>query len=78
MISCGLPIDENKDNERKPIRGYNFSYVKPTPLDNVRIGSLSVPCMKWIGMQNFKDPEVLSGNKLLEGSKPISHCYCGH
>ena len=78
VISCGLPIDENKENNLKQVRGFNFSYVTPTPLDNVRIGSLSDPCMKWIGMEEFKDAEVLSGNKLLKGSKPIAHCYCGH
>ena len=22
--------------------------------------------------------ELLSGNKLFEGSQPFSHCYCGH
>lgn len=83
----GLPIDENRKNELKKVRGYNYSRVTPTPLENVRTLSLSSDCMKWIGLGSFSTQqayknvrlaELLSGNMLFEGSKPISHCYCGH
>jgi uncharacterized protein YdiU (UPF0061 family) len=81
----GLPIDENKKNDLKQVKGFNYSYVTPTPLDNVRIASLSAPCMQYLGLkmpstpQEHKDlAELLSGNKLFNDSHPISHCYCGH
>ena len=73
------------------MRGCNYSKVVPTPLENVRVGSLSEPCMKWIGLKMPKLDqgskasgeakelaELLSGNKLFEGSEPFAHCYCGH
>lgn len=81
----GLPIDPSKKNELKQVKGYNFSRCTPTPLDNVRIGSLSKDCMNWIGLgavaedtSNGTLADLLCGNRLFEGSNPISHCYCGH
>ena len=81
----GLPIDESKDESQRQVKGYNYSRVTPTPLENVRIVSLSKDCLKWIGMQGFEQKagekdfaEVLAGNTLFPGSKPLSHCYCGH
>jgi uncharacterized protein YdiU (UPF0061 family) len=81
----GLPVDENKDNTAKQVRGFNFSKVTPTELANVRIASLSPACFEWLGveMPQTEDEkkaaaELLSGNVLFEGSEPFSHCYCGH
>ena len=40
--------------------GFNYSRVKPECLNNVSIGALSEPCMKWIGI---KMPDDLSTEK---------------
>ena len=37
----GLPIDENKENSLKQVKGFNYSKVTPTPLKNVSISSMS-------------------------------------
>ena len=41
IFASGLPIDENPKNEMKPIRGFNYSKVTPTPIEEPYIGSLS-------------------------------------
>ncbi len=33
----GLPIDENKENTTKKVRGFNYSKVIPTQLKNVSL-----------------------------------------
>ena len=85
VFKYGLPVDENTSNERQQVRGYNYSKNKPTSLKNVRIGALSKPCMKYIGLQipngNEQEKELaelLSGNQKFDESISFSHCYCGH
>lgn len=81
----GLPIDESKDESQRQVRSFNYARVTPTPLENVRIVSLSPDCLNWIGMDGWQQKveagqlaSLLSGNTLFPGSKPLSHCYCGH
>jgi serine/tyrosine/threonine adenylyltransferase len=83
--SFGLPFDENVEKKLAQVRGKNYSKVKPTPLEQVRIVSLSKPAMDWLGMpiptsaeEKQGLAERLSGNELFEGSDPFAHCYCGH
>ena len=33
----GLPIDENKENALKKVKGFNYSKVTPTQLKNVSL-----------------------------------------
>ena len=71
---------------QKQVKGANYSYVTTTPVLNPRIISLSekvlndtVEVTKDEIMQNEDEwAQILSGNVLLEGSRPIAHCYCGH
>jgi uncharacterized protein YdiU (UPF0061 family) len=75
---------EQKDNNPQLTPNCNYSKVKPTPLSNPRLVSISGIACKILGIDKKEveeDPEtpfVISGNKLLEGSEPISHCYCGY
>ena len=86
IINFGLPIDENKENNIKKVKGFNYSKVTPTKLKNVSLSCLSSSCMKWIGLhkENYSKEdkkllaELLCGNKIFNQSIPISHCYCGH
>eukprot|EP00347_Sterkiella_histriomuscorum_P006137 403353926 len=81
-------IDENPGNKIRQVPGYVYSKVTPTPLKNPCIVSLSPKCLELLDlkyddiMQNDKFKklyaELFSGNKLLQGSIPISHNYCGH
>jgi uncharacterized protein YdiU (UPF0061 family) len=62
----------------------NYSKVLPTPLKNPRLLCLSKQCANFLGYDSEKlaedkeTPEYLAGNKIVEGSQPIAHCYCGH
>jgi len=49
VYKFGLPT-ENKPNNTRQVKGFNYSKVMPTPLNNVRIGVLSKPCLEWMGV----------------------------
>eukprot|EP01116_Phalansterium_solitarium_P010806 TRINITY_DN260_c2_g1_i1.p1 TRINITY_DN260_c2_g1~~TRINITY_DN260_c2_g1_i1.p1 ORF type:complete len:664 (+),score=178.54 TRINITY_DN260_c2_g1_i1:1178-3169(+) len=79
-----LPIDQVADNYvRGNVSGAVFSRVTPTPVSNPRLVCWSPPAMSLIDLaeDQAKQPEFVeyfSGNKLLAGSAPAAHCYCGH
>jgi len=82
-------LDPNpSNNASRQVKGFCFSRVTPTPLDNPRIGALSSSALKLIGL-DAKDitvseeskkrfAEYMCGNSLMPGSEPFSHNYCGH
>jgi uncharacterized protein YdiU (UPF0061 family) len=78
-----LFVVEQKDNSPIQTPGCNYSVVFPTPLSNPRLVSISEIACKILDIdkkETIEDPDTslyLSGNKLLQGSVPISHCYCG-
>lgn len=79
---------ETPEDGRKPrpVRGYNYSRVAPTAIEQPFIGALSEPCMQMIGlsqerirqMDKTRLAEFLCGNKTSQGCVPLSHCYCGY
>ena len=77
-------IHDQNENKPKQTPKCNYSKVNPTSLLNPRIVSISQIACKILDLdhnQVCEDPETslyLSGNKVLEGSIPISHCYCGY
>lgn len=80
-----MQVEPEEKPKLRKVRGYNFSRVQATPLENVKLAAISVDCFRWLGL---KEPgsrhdqqvlaQILSGNRVLEGSVPLSHCYCGH
>jgi uncharacterized protein YdiU (UPF0061 family) len=62
----------------------NYTKVLPTPLKNPRLICLSKQCAYFLGYDYHKlkedkeTAEYLAGNKIVEGSTPIAHCYCGY
>jgi len=64
--------------------GTVFSRLKPTPLKNPVLVSLSPEALQLIDLSpeviqsDPKNVEYLSGNALIPGSDYASHCYCGH
>ncbi|CAG2181014.1 unnamed protein product, partial [Oppiella nova] len=78
-----LPLDAIEDNYVRSVSNACFSRVRPTPLSNPRLVSYSKSALKLI---DISEEEVVSedfvqymtGNKLMSGSEPASHCYCGH
>ncbi len=63
--------------------GACFSLVNPTPLKNPSLVCHSQSALSLLGIppgvaQKPEWVEFLSGNKILPGSEPVAHCYCGH
>ncbi|XDV28989.1 hypothetical protein PO909_032173 [Leuciscus waleckii] len=79
-----LPLDPSTEPGVRQVRGACFSRVQPTPLKNPKFVSVSGPALALLGLdadEVLKDPlgpEYLSGSKVLPGSEPAAHCYCGH
>lgn len=102
-----LPIDPEKQNFVREVKGACFSRLKPTPVQNPSLVAISPAALSLLGLptntlsqiatstnakQSNQDAantdlvsalsadleKYLSGNEVLEGSEPASHCYCGH
>ncbi|KAJ8374107.1 hypothetical protein SKAU_G00046870 [Synaphobranchus kaupii] len=79
-----LPIDPSKDSGVRTVKGACFSRVQQQPLVNPKFVAVSEPALALIGLSAddvLRDPlgpEYLSGSKLMPGSEPAAHCYCGH
>ena len=85
ILASGMPIDEDKDQKQgRPVKGKNFSKVMPTPIEKPYIASVSHEILQMIGLGEHERlnqaelAEYLCGNKLFDGSIPLSHCYAGH
>ncbi|TRY85223.1 hypothetical protein DNTS_009266 [Danionella cerebrum] len=79
-----LPVDPSSEPGVRQVQGACFSRVQPTPLQNPEFVAVSDPALLLLGLdaqQVLKDPlgpEYLSGSKVMPGSEPAAHCYCGH
>ncbi|KAK2847940.1 hypothetical protein Q7C36_009622 [Tachysurus vachellii] len=79
-----LPVEESESPGVRIVRGACFSRVKPQPLQNPRFVALSGRAMALLGLSEeevINDPlgaEYLSGSRVMPGSEPAAHCYCGH
>lgn len=79
-----LPVEESEAPGVRTVRGACFSRVTPQPLQRPRFVAVSGPAMALLGLsaeEVMSDPlgaEYLSGSRLIPGSQPAAHCYCGH
>lgn len=78
-----LPIDSVTDNYVRSVAGACFSKVKPTPVDKPSVVVVSQAALDLLDIpksetQRDDFAEYFCGNKLLPGSDPAAHCYCGH
>lgn len=78
-----LPIDKESRNYVRTVHDACFSRVMPTPLESPKLVAVSEGAMALLDLPSTeferKDAaELLCGNKLLAGSEPAAHCYCGH
>ena len=80
-----LPLDKEHSNHVRSVDGACFSRIKTTPLSNPIVVSYSKEALSLLGIseenvEGEKEDFALyfSGNKLLPGSEPAAHCYCGH
>uniref|UniRef100_A0A672UY29 Selenoprotein O n=1 Tax=Strigops habroptila TaxID=2489341 RepID=A0A672UY29_STRHB len=82
-----LPVDASEAGGPRAVPGACFSRVRPTPVQNPRLVAMSLPALALLGLEEpAGDREAaeaeaalyFSGNRLLAGSEPAAHCYCGH
>ena len=78
-----LPVDKEFGNRQRQVAAACFSLVDQTPVENPKLVCHSLSALALLGLDE-KDVEnndfvhFFGGNKLLEGSQPAAHCYCGH
>ncbi|GFS38767.1 protein adenylyltransferase SelO, mitochondrial [Nephila pilipes] len=79
-----LPVDPEERNYVRTVNGACFSKVMPTPVENPKLVAYSSSALSLLDLSlddgsEFEDlNEYFSGNKVLPGSEPAAHCYCGH
>jgi uncharacterized protein YdiU (UPF0061 family) len=78
-----LPVDVNVDNRQRHVRAACYSRVIPSPISNPRLVVYSPSAMQLLDLSQTEIDrpefvEYFSGNRLLPGSEPAAHCYCGH
>ncbi|TKS73193.1 Selenoprotein O [Collichthys lucidus] len=79
-----LPLDTSEEPGVRQVKGACFSLVKPQPLVNPRFVAVSHEALALLGLNGEEvvddplGPEYLSGSKVMPGSEPAAHCYCGH
>ncbi|KAF1387095.1 hypothetical protein PFLUV_G00101710 [Perca fluviatilis] len=79
-----LPLDSSEEPGQRQVKGACFSLVKPQPLTKPRFVAVSHEALALLGLSGEEvmndplGPEYLSGSKVMPGSEPAAHCYCGH
>ncbi|XP_060077321.1 protein adenylyltransferase SelO, mitochondrial-like [Ylistrum balloti] len=78
-----LPIDSEKEVFTRQVSGACFSKINLSPVENPTLvchslSALSLLDLKETEVQEKNFCEYFAGNKLIPGSEPAAHCYCGH
>ncbi|XP_058501163.1 selenoprotein O1 isoform X2 [Solea solea] len=79
-----LPLDPSEEPGVRQVKGACFSRVKPQPLTKPRFVAVSHEALSLVGLSGDEvmddplGPEYLSGSRVMPGSEPAAHCYCGH
>lgn len=83
QASSTLPLDQTAENHVRIVKGACYSRVHPTPVDNPKLVAFSKSALRLLDLADSEVDrkefvEYFSGNRLLPGSCPVAHCYCGH
>uniref|UniRef100_A0A3Q1GIF6 Selenoprotein O n=1 Tax=Acanthochromis polyacanthus TaxID=80966 RepID=A0A3Q1GIF6_9TELE len=80
-----LPVDESEETGSRTVPAACFSRIgslQPLLRPSLVVLSGSALSLLGLGEQDVLTdplaPEYLSGSRLLPGSQPAAHCYCGH
>ncbi|XP_056224199.1 selenoprotein O2 isoform X2 [Seriola aureovittata] len=80
-----LPVDDSEEPGSRTVPATCFSRIRTLqPLVRPHFVALSHSALALLGLSAqdvLSDPlapEYLSGSRLLPGSQPAAHCYCGH
>ncbi|XP_069119785.1 protein adenylyltransferase SelO, mitochondrial-like [Argopecten irradians] len=83
LVLRSLPIDTENEIFTRQVPGACFSKMKLSPVENPTLvchssSALALLDLKETEVQQKDFCEYFAGNKLLPGSEPAAHCYCGH
>ncbi len=76
-----LPGESGPPRQSRQVTAACWSYAPPTPVDSPKLLAWSEPLANALGLAVGNTEEVaelLAGNRLLPGMKPIAACYGGH
>ena len=83
LVLRTLPIDSEDGSRIRQVKGACFSRVKPTPVKNPETVAFCASALALLDLpedeaKREEFAEYLGGCKVLSGSEPAAHCYCGH
>lgn len=78
-----LPADSHLENSRRQVTEACFSYVTPQPTSAPKLLHVSPEMLLNLGLaktdaQSEEFLKLITGNKILENTKPYAMCYGGH
>ncbi|GAB1609313.1 protein adenylyltransferase SelO, mitochondrial-like [Argonauta hians] len=79
-----LPFDSSDDvKTQRSVPNACFSKAEPTPVENPTMVAYSPSALALLGltvedMESKEAVQYFSGNKIMKGSEPAAHCYCGY
>ncbi len=78
-----LPADPNLENSRRQVSEACFSFVNPIPTSNPELVHVSTEMLDHLGLTNDDAQteeflNMVTGNKVVENTKPFAMCYAGH
>ena len=78
-----LPADPEEGHARRQVRNACYSFVKPKQTKQASLVHVADDMMDELGLtqedvQSQEFLEVMTGNKVLEGTQPYAMCYGGH
>lgn len=77
-----LPIDLNSSKQSRQVSNAIFSIAEPTSVINPQLIIKSNNALNLLNLSSDIPNEIISeyfsGNKIIKGSQPAAHCYCGY
>lgn len=78
-----LPADPNLENSRRQVAEACFSFVNPKQTSHPKLLHVSPEMLNNLGLteadvQSEEFLKIVTGNKIVENTKPFAMCYAGH
>ena len=71
-----VAVLKGEEKTQRAVSNYHYTYASPEPIKNPKLVVASLPALALVGLDDAS-VDVLCGNSLLDGSRPLAHNYCG-